>query len=457
MKRRRNHVIAAVSVMLCVGLVFATVGTSASQKKTTIVVESLVPGSTPEATATFKQRISQFEAKYPTIHVVPREWQWLPATFAAERAAGTLPDEYHVPFTDARTVGDRGWVADVTKYVKRLPYYKNLNPAAVAEGTTSKGAIVGLPFNVYAMALHYNRHLFAQAGLNPDRPPTTWAQLRAYAKQIHDKTGMTGYAQMGNADNTAGWILTTQTYALGGRMEGKANGTSTKATVSNTYTATALRLLHDMRWTDGSMGPDYNLSWGSANTAFAAGKIGMFINGSDVYTFMVQNAGLDPSIYGLATIPVGKNKTSGVLGGGSIAVCKKGDSDAQLDACVKWISFRYMDVLVNRNAAILDGKTQAANKQPVGVPTFPIFGAKAEAQRIKWLQPWINVPRSQMKPYLDNIFQLQLIPEPSASTQSVYAALNPTVQAVFSDPNANIPSLLATANGAAQQAISSGK
>ena len=48
----------------------------------------------------------------------------------------------------------------------------------IAEGTTSKGRIVALPKGAYAQALHYNRALFTQAGLNPNKPPTTWAQLR---------------------------------------------------------------------------------------------------------------------------------------------------------------------------------------------------------------------------------------------------------------------------------------
>ena len=83
-----------------------------------------------------------------------------------------------------------------------------------------------MPTAAYAQALHYNRKLFAEAGLDPNKPPTTWAQLEADAKQIAQKTGKAGYAEMGKDDNTAGWILTTLVYALGGRME---TGIGTKA------------------------------------------------------------------------------------------------------------------------------------------------------------------------------------------------------------------------------------
>ena len=67
------------------------------------------------------------------------------------------------------------------------------------------------------------------------------------------------------------------------------------------------------------MGSDFGLSWGTINQAFAAGQIGMFISGSDVYTNMVQADNINPRIYGLAPIPLAKNKNAGVLGGGTLA------------------------------------------------------------------------------------------------------------------------------------------
>jgi hypothetical protein len=61
-----------------------------------------------------------------------------------------------------------------------------------------------------------------------------------------------------------------------------------------------------------------------------------------------------------------------------------------------------------------------------------------------------------MKPFLTDVFGQTLIPEPAASTQSVYKALDPVVEAVLTNKNADIQSLLAQANQTAQGAISSG-
>ena len=35
----------------------------------------------------------------------------------------------------------------------------------------------------YGIGLHYNRALFEEAGLDPDQPPTTWDEVREYAKR----------------------------------------------------------------------------------------------------------------------------------------------------------------------------------------------------------------------------------------------------------------------------------
>jgi ABC-type glycerol-3-phosphate transport system substrate-binding protein len=216
-------------------------------------------------------------------------------------------------------------------------------------------------------------------------------------------------------------------------------------------------MLKQMRWTDNSMGSTFDYSWGTINQAFAAGKIGMFINGSDIYTFCVQNANLDPSTYGIAPIPVANNATAGVLGGGTIAAVRPDVKGDKLAAAVKWIDYFYEQKLVSKAGAVRDAKLLVANKQPVGVPTFPIFNKKQYDLVQSWIKPYFNVPRDQMAPFLNGIFKNKLYPEPGASTQSVYHALDPVVQAVFSNKNTDIFDMLDAANSVAQKAIRDGK
>jgi multiple sugar transport system substrate-binding protein len=429
---------------------------AASQAKITVTVAALRPGSSEEAKKQFNDNVALFERRNKNVDIRPVEYAWNGATFAAQLAAGRLPTVFTVPFTDARTLGENRQLADVTAQIKKWPYFKKFQPSILAEATTSKGRIVGVPYAAYAQALHYNRQLFRQAGLDPNKPPTTWAQLQQYAKQISQRTGQAGYAQMGLNDNTAGWIATTVTYTFGGRVQ-TGRGTRAVARLNNPQTIQSLQMLRKMRWTDNSMGSTYDYTWPTINQAFAAGKIGMFINGSDIYTFLVQSTDINPSIYGIAPLPLAKHKSAGVLGGGSIAAVRPDTKGAKLEAAMRWIDFFYIRKLVEKAAAIRDAKILVANKQPVGVPSFPIFNRAQFVQANLWVKPYVNVPTAQMRPFLNGIFKQKLYPEPVASTQSVYHALDPVVQAVFTDREANIVELLNDANQVAQKAISEGK
>ncbi|MFL5964883.1 MAG: ABC transporter substrate-binding protein [Gaiellaceae bacterium] len=456
MKSTRMTALLAVIVTSLLAVFASSVSSAATTKTTTISVASLIPGSTPEAIQQFNNQVKAFEKANPSIKVKPVEYQWTGPTFAAKLAAGTLPTVFEVPFTDARTLGENGQLADLTAEIKQLPYFSKYNKAVLAEATTSKGKIVALPKGAYAMALHYNRKLFTAAGLDPNKPPTTWAQVQAYARQITQKTGKAGYAQMAKADNSAGWIFTTLVYSLGGRME-TGRGTTAKATLNNAKAVTALNMLKKMRWTDNSMGSNFDMGWSDINQAFAAGNVGMYLNGSDVYTNLVSASNIDPSIYGLATIPLAKNKTSGVLGGGTLVAVRPDANAAARAAAIKWIDFFYERPLVDKAQAIRNAKTLVASKQPVGVPALPLFNKAQYDLANTWIKPYINVPLTQMKPFNTNIFNQQVIPEPAASTQSVYHTLDAAVQAVMTDKNANVQQLLDQANSAAQAAISQGK
>lgn len=455
MKSTRIAAVAAVAVTSLLAVYASSSSNAATSKTTTISVASLIPGSTPAAIQQFKNQVKEFQKANPTIHVKPVEYQWTGPTFAAKLAARTLPTVFEVPFTDARTLGDNGQLADLTAEVKKLPYFAKYNPAVLAEATTSRGKIIALPKGAYAQALHYNRKLFSQAGLDPNKPPTTWAQVQAYAKQIAQKTGKTGYAQMAKDDNTGGWILTTLVYSLGGRME-VGTGTKAKATLNNPKTVTALNMLKKMRWTDSSMGANFDYGWSDINQAFAAGTVGMYVSGSDVFTNLVSASNIDPSIYGLAPIPLAKNKTAGVLGGGTLVAVRPDANAASRAAAVKWIDFFYERPLVQKQHAIRNARTLVASKQPVGVPALPIFNKVQYDLANTWIKPYINVPQNQMKPFTTGIFNQRVIPEPAASTQSVYHSLDAVVSAVLTDRNANITQLLQQANDTAQSLISRG-
>jgi ABC-type glycerol-3-phosphate transport system substrate-binding protein len=437
----------------------ASAGTGASpaaeHKPVAITVGVLRPGATQEAADALNLQISQFQAKYPWITVSPEEYNWTAPTFTAALAAGTLPDMFTIPFTDGKGLIAQHQIVNIDARVRALSYADKFNPNVIVNGQDADGKIWAVPTAAYGMSLTYNRTLFTQAGLDPDKPPTTWEEVKAAAKTIADKTGMAGFAEMAT-ENTGGWQLTTATYARGGRVETVGTDGKVTATVNNPATKAALQYLHDLRWNDNSMGSTLDYAWGSINQAFAAGQIGIFTGGSDLYTNMVQNNNLKPEDYGVTTIPLASDPTAGVLGGGTLAAVNVNTTEEERDAAVSFIDFYYMAKLLTQEGAVADAQALKANNQPVGVPALPIFDKATYDESQTWIKDYINVPTAQMSFFTSKIFEQPIVTEPTVHTQELYAALDPVVQAVLTDKNADIDALLAAANKQIQTVIDAG-
>ena len=225
----------------------------AATERLELRVATFPPGADAAAYEAFAAQEAQFEDENPDIDIIGEEYRWTGPTFAVQLAGGSLPDVFTVPFTDTKTLIENGQLIDVTEEIEELGYADSFNPIILDGVTDSDGNIFGFPRQAYAMGLHYNRELFEEAGLDPDAPPTTWDEVREYAKQIHDATGKAGYAQMATA-NTGGWQLTAQTVARGYRTQTDNEDGSATSTVDNDGTRETLQFLHDLRWEDDSFG-----------------------------------------------------------------------------------------------------------------------------------------------------------------------------------------------------------
>jgi multiple sugar transport system substrate-binding protein len=419
--------------------------------KTKITVVSLIPGTEKAAFEAFDAQVAQFEEENPDIDVEGVEYEWTAPTFAAQLAGNTLPDVFRIPLTDAQTLIANGQLADLTAEVKALPYFDKFNPSVLANAQDESGNIFGIPREAYGMGLQYNRALFEEAGLDPDAPPTTWEEVREYAKTIAEKTGQAGYMQM-TQSNTGGWQLTAATVARGGRMQEVDGGTVT-VTADNPATKEALQYLHDLRWKDNSMGSNFLFDWGTINQAFAAGQIGMYTGGSDLFTSLTRENGLDPADYGLAPIPLTNDGDAAVMGGGTLNVVNVKATDAEKKAAVKWINFYDLNKMIDQDAAVLDAKTLADSEQAVGTPTLPVFDQATHDQSREWIAEYINVPQEQVAFFAEGNVGRTIVGEPSAHTQEMYGALDTVVQAVLTDQNADIDALLANVNTTIQALI----
>lgn len=404
-------------------------------------------GLEPNAIEAINDRVKVFEDANPDITIETREYTWTGPTFAADLAGGTLPDVFRIPFTDGRGLIANEQIADISDLVAELPYADKFNPTVAEAGQDADGNMWAIPTGAYGQGLHYNRALFTAAGLDPDDPPSSWEEIRAAAKQIAEKTGQAGYATM-TQGNTGGWILTTLVYAYGGRMI-EVDGDEKTATVDTPQTREVLDFLKQMRWEDNSMGANFLYDWAGINQDFGAGAIGMYVSGGGNYGQLVTQNGMNPDDYGVTVLPL-EGSDGAALGGGTLAAVNAKATEAEKAAAVKWIDFFFMNKLFDEEAAIADAEIATAQNQPVGIPELPVFDQETYEQTRTWIADYINVPVEQIAPYTDAVFDQPLVAEPQVATQEIYAALDPVVQALLTDQNADIDTLLTDAQAAVQ-------
>ena len=102
-------------------------------------------------------------------------------------AAKTAPDVVNLNPQFATKLAEKKALVDMQTTISdadRSIYFPNIWKANQLEGMT-----FGLPWYVSTDVTIYNRDLFKQAGLDPNRPPKTFAELATAATQIKAKTG----------------------------------------------------------------------------------------------------------------------------------------------------------------------------------------------------------------------------------------------------------------------------
>ncbi|WP_165962821.1 ABC transporter substrate-binding protein [Occultella glacieicola] len=417
----------------------------------TISVGGMPTTENPEQRADFERQVEDFSAEHDNITVEAEETQWEADTFQALLAGGTMPTVMQVPFTEIGALIERGQVADVTDQITGSTVLEQLNPTVMDVVTDADGRIYGVPIAAYTMGLLYNRALFEQAGLDPDAPPQTWDEVRSAAQTIDEATDAQGFGTM-TLDNTGGWILSTMSYAFGSTMQ---SDDGTTATLDNPATTEVLEFYRSLRWEDNSMGSNFLLNYDDAVNAFAAGQMGMFVQGADNYSNMVVNRGMDPQDFGVAPLPQ-TDDGLGTLGGGTISIINPTATPEEIAAGLEWIEFKSFLQYTDEEVAVANAEARIADGLAVAAPGLPVVNEEVNEQYLGWIDSLINVPRENFELYLSTVEEIPLIPEPAVKAQELYATLDPVVQAVLTREDADIPQLLGDAQNTIQAALDVG-
>ena len=176
-------------------------GSASAGGKVTLSIDCAPPAAQqPVQHKEWIEDIAIFEKANPNItinSVYNYPCDAVPAQFTAMLRAGTETNLYYAYFTDLPQILLAGQAANITQYVNSttVPTLGDIAPSAMKAVTAGK-TIYGLPTSNYTQGLIYNRKLFSEAGLDPNSPPTTWAQV---------ETDATAIAKLGNG--IEGWEI----------------------------------------------------------------------------------------------------------------------------------------------------------------------------------------------------------------------------------------------------------
>jgi len=449
MSTRHYRTVAALALATTVGMSLAACGSgdkSADANAKTAIVVDCPPLKTDNDGKSLEQwnaDIAAFQKLHPNITVktisVGSQCD-NPPDFTARLQGGTQADVFYGYMTDLNQVLDAGQAEDITSYVSAstVPNWDSMLPGTKAAFSDS-GKLYALPYSAYTMGIVLNKGLFKQAGLDPTKAPTTWQEVAADAKKIAALgNGIAGYQEY-SAGNTGGWHFTAELYSRGGQM---VSGDGKSAGFDNDLGQSVLRTLHDMRFTDNSVGTKQLLQWPDLLTNAAAGKVGMYIGAPDSITAIVQTFHGKFDDWAMGPMPGDNGPAKATLGGGNGYFFKKGLTPAQIKAGVAWVNYEDLTVGTGQFNYVF----RKSVGLPVGLPQPQIWlpGSAAQKKDDELKKANSNLDLNDYAQFANNPVTIRTEP-PQA--QAIYAALDACMSAVLTQQDANIPDLLKTAAG----------
>ncbi len=247
--------------------------------------------------------VKKFNATHPNLKVVLSQTSPNQDTskLATAIRAHAVPDLVGLNDIDVPQFSREGVLTDLTKYVDALPFKKDLSPGHLALAGYN-GKYYGVPYLGDLSVLWYNKKLFREAGLNPNKPPANFAEILADAKKVQALGhGISGFAMAGDCQGCLGFVMEPSMFAVHDQLIRGPIGHQSIHIVGNKPLEQTLQLYRNL-WAAKVDSPgsrtETGPTWGND---FEQGKVGILPGAYGFYPLMVK-AGTIKDI-GIAPLP----------------------------------------------------------------------------------------------------------------------------------------------------------
>lgn len=272
--------------------------------------------------------------------------------------------------------------------IRRADYYRACWMEAVYEGR-----VYAVPSTTDARALYYNRALFREAGLDPDRPPRTWEELQDYAVRLTRRLPDGTFDRIGFIPNFGNSWLYLYSWQNGGEFMSPDGRT---CTLDNPHSVAALQFMVDVYDALGGVTAVNAFASGFQTQEldpFLTGKVAMKVDGNWVLNGIAR---FGPDLdFGVAPAPVPAERLAQTLGG------QKGRFTGQ-DPFVTWaggfsyaiprgaqnrdLAWEFVKWMCSPEAGVIDARAQREYNIARGRPFVPGISANVRVNEAVWAE-----------------------------------------------------------------------
>ena len=285
--------------------------------------------------------VERFEQEHPDIDITAvyaGTYQDSVAKALTAHKGGGAPELAILLSTDMFTLIDEGAIVPFDPMLQSEDDKQWLNdfyPGFMANSQTG-GQTWGIPFQRSTIVMYYNKELFKEAGLDPNRAPATWDELVEYAGKLTKRDANGNVTQWGVSIPSGGaygyWLfqaLTTPNDVLLMNQEGTETYLDKPAVIE------AMQYWHDLAYKHEVM-PQGTIEWGTTPKDFLLGTTAIMWTTTGNLANVRNNANFD---FGVAPMPHAKRGGS-PTGGGNFYLFESATPEQRKAALtfVKWMT-----------------------------------------------------------------------------------------------------------------------
>jgi len=276
------------------------------------------------------------------------------AKVGAAAGAKNLPDLFAADIVYVPNWTKQGLFADLTSNIAALPFKDKINQGHLTAGTNAGKQYV-LPFVLDLSMLFWNKALFKEAGLDPEKAPASLEEFAADAKKIQ---------ALGKADtygtatglNCGGCLVFTWFPTIWAADSKVMNAEGTASLLGDPTATKVYDTWRDL-WKSGAVLPSSKDEAGPTWTAgFTSGKVGLMFYPATLLASTPFDAGV-------AGIPGPGGGASTFVGGDGIGISKDSKKAAQAWNFLNWMMSEKAQVQVLAKDNDVVSRSDLANNE----------------------------------------------------------------------------------------------